>query len=304
MLCVSFAERGDSYAHSYCDRDVHANGNCDVHAYRDGYIHAYCDGYVHTYGDCHIHTHGYSHSYIYSNAGTNGHLYAYGYSHLHAYGDCHIHTYSYCYVYADSDCYVHTYGDGDLHADSYSYVYAYRHCDIHTDSDCHSNRNRYGYSYSYSDANTNAASCADGIERYQPDCQQLNGQLDQCPRCEQLPVRRLHEQYFWHLRTGIPESDCRRNQSKRHWSDREHVLLLPCPSLQRQYKSQFQRHQGKDEASLRSLTAEGKSKGRARSPLRAVAMQSQRTARTGVPRPTMCTGLPPYHCGGERSFER
>ena len=41
-------------------------------------------------------------------------------------------------------------------------VYAYCHCDIHTDGDGHSNCD------SYSDANTNA-SCADGIERYQPD---------------------------------------------------------------------------------------------------------------------------------------
>ena len=109
-----------------------------------------------------------------------------------------------------------------------------------------SNRHRHRYS----DANTNT-SCADGIERYQPDCQQLYCELDQCQRCEQLPVRRIHEQYLWHCRTGIPESACRRNQSKRHWSVSEHVLLLPGARCQRGgHQPQFQRHQGKDEASL------------------------------------------------------
>src|SRR5262249_51553560 len=142
------------------------------------------------------------------------------------------------------------------YSDRYGDVYAYRHCDIHTDGDCHRNRNRYGncYSYSYSNgnsysysyANANAASCADCIERYQPDCHQLYCELDQCPWCEQLPVRRIREQYFWHVPDGIPRSACQRDQSKRDESDCEHVLLLPGPVLQRQYKWEFQRHQSKD----------------------------------------------------------
>ena len=86
---------------------------------------------------------------------------------------------------------------------SNSYVYAYCHCDVHTDCDC--NIYAYGYSdlyadsyrYSYSDANTDA-SCADGIECYQHNCQWLYCELDQCGRCDRLSLRRFYQQHVWY----------------------------------------------------------------------------------------------------------
>jgi hypothetical protein len=146
------------------------------------------------------------------NAYTYSHSHSHRYTYGNSYSDSHVYSDRYGDLYAYCHCDIHTYGNGDLYTDSYGYVYAYCHCDIHTYGDCNSDCNRYGNRYRhrhrYSDANT-STSRADGIERYQPDYQQLYCELDQCQRCEQLPVRRIHEQYFWHLRTGIPEFGCR-----------------------------------------------------------------------------------------------
>ena len=139
---------------------------------------------------------------------------AYTYSHSHS------HRYTYGNSYSDSHVYSDRYGD--LYAYCHCDIHAYGDCDIHTYGDCNSNCNRYGNRYRYrhrhrySDANTNT-SCADGIERYQPDYQQLYCELDQCQRCDRLPVGRVYEQYLWHLPAGYHESACRqRHHSKRH----------------------------------------------------------------------------------------
>ena len=209
---------GYTYSHSHSN--VHANRDRHIYTYRYGcgnsHVYSDCYGDVHADCQCDVHTDGDSDSDVYSDR--YGDVYAYCYRDVHTDGDGDLYTDSYSYVYAHSDSHVY--------ADRYSDVYAYCHCDIHTDGDCHSNCN----SYSYSDANT-VASCADGIERYQSDCQQLYCELDQCQRCDELPVRRIYEQFLCHLRRDLSRSACRRNQSKRHWSGREHVLLLPGPGL-------------------------------------------------------------------------
>jgi hypothetical protein len=251
-----------TYSHSHSHRYTYGNSYSDSHVYSDRYgdLYAYCH--------CDIHAYGYSCVYTYGDGDlctdSNGYVYAYGDSHvysdrygdLYAYCHCDIHTYGYSYVY--------TYGNGDLYTDSYGYVYAYCHCDIHTYGDCNSNCNRYGnryrysnryrYRHRYSDANTNT-SCADGIERYQPDYQQLYCELDQCQRCDRLPVGRVYEQCLWHghLRAGVPGSECR----KLHYQNcnrlvSEHILLLPGARCERGWhQPQFQRHQGKDQTPLR-----------------------------------------------------
>ena len=204
-----------TYSHSHSHRYTYGNSYSDSHVYSDRYgdLYAYCHCDIHAYGYSYIYTYGDGDLYTDSN----GYVYAYGdsyvytdrYGDLYAYCHCDIHTYGYSYVY--------TYCHGYIYTDSYGYVYAYCHCDIHTYGDCTATATAMATATatataSYSDANTNA-SCADGIERYQPDYQQLYCELDQCQRCEQLPVRRIHEQYLWQLR-GISGSDCRRTSPK------------------------------------------------------------------------------------------
>jgi hypothetical protein len=162
-----------------------ADINTDADTYSNGYSHSNCHRDSHSYG--HANANSYSNRHGHGHANAN----SYGNRHGHGHANAHSDSYGHLYAYCDSD--------RDVHANRNSNCYSY------------SNRNGYSDSHgsAYADANTNAASCADGIERHQPDYQQLNGQLDQCPRCEQLPVRRLHEQYFWHLRNDLSRSERR-----------------------------------------------------------------------------------------------
>ena len=165
--------------------------NAYGYTYSNSYVYAYCHCDVHTDCDCNI--------------------YAYGYSDLYA------DSYRYSYVYANGDSASKPDGYSDIYADGYrySYVYAYRDCDIHTNGDSATKPDGYSdiyadsYRYSYSDANTDA-SCADGIECYQHNCQWLYSELDQRQRRDQLLVRRRHNQHLclWHIRAWLPGSQC------------------------------------------------------------------------------------------------
>ena len=132
----------------------------------------YCtNAYGYTYSDSSSYVYAYCHCDVHTDCDCN--IYAYGYSDLYA------DSYRYSYVYAHSDCYVYANGDSASKPDGYS--------DIYADS----------YRYSYSDANTDA-SCADGIECYQHNCQWLYCELDQCGRCDRLSLRRFYQQHVWY----------------------------------------------------------------------------------------------------------
>jgi len=172
---------------------------------------------------------------------------------FHAYGDSYILPPTATATFtptADSDL---------LRPTSYSYVLLRqatgdvlpptRNSHIHTDGNSHpqtatatATANRYGYGYSdkphtYSDANTKPPLPAPKALKRQPTrtASSLTAQLDQCQRLRAVTGLDVStSSTFWHLRTGIPRSACRRKPvKKRHWSGREtRFYYYPCPGLQ------------------------------------------------------------------------
>ena len=138
---------------------------------------------------------------------------AYGYTYSD--GNSYVYAYCHCDVHTDCDCNIYAYGYSDIYADGYRYSYVYAHSDCYVYANGDSATKPDGYSdiyadsYRYSDANTDA-SCADGIECYQHNCQWLYSELDQRQRREQLLVRRRHNEHLclWHIRAWLPGSQC------------------------------------------------------------------------------------------------
>ena len=220
----------NSYSNGYCDGNINtdANGHGDIHANSYGYRNVYA--YTHGYG--HVHANGYGYSDIYTHGNSNSYVYSDGYSHANVYtdGDSHSDSYSYSHGY----CYRNTHGNGDRYG--------------HGDANCYSDR----------DANSGAHTRgSESAERKQRDCQQLHRELEQCKRRDWLPVGRVYELFFCQLCARVREFGRRqRNESKRERTGRQYVLLLPVTRLQWQrHRSRFQRHQGKNQATLRFLAS-------------------------------------------------
>jgi hypothetical protein len=76
---------------------------------------------------------------------------------------------------ANSDCNTNRNGHGNRNCDGYSYSYS--------------------YSYSHCDTNSNSDSApANGHFCHERDCQQFHQTLEQCERCNRLPVGCIHKQ--------------------------------------------------------------------------------------------------------------
>jgi len=158
--------------------------------------------------------------------------------------------------YCDGNGNIYTDANGYTNGDSYSYSHGYCYRNTHGNRDSY--RNGYANCYSYRHANSGAHTCgSESAERKQCDCQQLHRELEQCKRRDWLPVGRVYELFFCQLCARVREFGRRqRNESKRERTGRQYVLLLPVTRLRwQQHRSRFQRHQDKDQATLRFLAS-------------------------------------------------
>jgi hypothetical protein len=112
---------------------------------------------------------------------------------------------------------------------SFPYAYTYRDTD--------GNTNCYTDSDSDSDSNFNSHACtntgsSDGTRCNRCDPQQFHCALEQCERCDRLPVGRAHEPVIYHLRAGLSGFGRRQYDWLQCYRiERQYDLLLSATSL-------------------------------------------------------------------------